>query len=64
MLAKFGQDDRTSPLSLLNSGLPAPYLLGELAKIRSQMLFRLSDEALSDVEATNALMNGLRYRGK
>jgi tetratricopeptide (TPR) repeat protein len=28
----------------------------ELAKVRRQMLFRLSDEALDDVEATNALI--------
>jgi len=64
MIANFGKDDRTSPLAILDSGLSADFLIAELQKVRSQTLFRLSDEALSDVEVTNALINALRYRSR
>jgi hypothetical protein len=57
-----GKDDSTSPLALLDSGVPAPELIAELVRIRSRMFRRLSDEALSDVEVTNFLVNTLRYR--
>jgi hypothetical protein len=64
MIAKFGKDDRTNPLAILDSGLGSDFLIAELLKIRSRTLYRISDEALDDVEATNAVINGLRYRGK
>ncbi|HKC17773.1 MAG TPA: hypothetical protein VKC11_13820 [Steroidobacteraceae bacterium] len=63
MIANFGIDDRTNPLAILDSGLGSDFLIAELLKVRSRTLYRLSDEALSDVEATNAVINGLRYRG-
>ena len=63
MLANFGKDDRTSPLAILDSGLNEDFLIAELIKVRSLMLYRLSDEAFNDVEVTNAVINGLRYRG-
>ena len=64
MSQNFGRDDKTSPLAILGSGLNAESLIAELIKIRSRMFFRISDEALSDVQVTNALINALRYRGK
>ena len=58
----FGKDDDTHPMAIVNSGLPKNYLIGELIKIRARMLYRLSNEALNDVQVTNALINALRYR--
>ncbi len=63
MIKNNGVDDRTSPLAILSSGLSADLLISKLTTVRSRTLFRLSDEALSDVEVTNALINALRYRG-
>jgi hypothetical protein len=63
MLKNFGVDDKTSPVAVLNSGLPAQVLIDKLVAIRTRTLFRLSDEALSDVEANNMLLVALRYRG-
>jgi hypothetical protein len=63
MIANYGQDDRTSPVAVLDSGLSSDVLIPSLLKVRSRALFRLSDEALGDVEATNTIVNGLRYRG-
>ena len=63
MIANYGQDDRTSPVAVLDSGLSSDVLIPSLLKVRSRALYRLSDEALSDVEATNTIVNGLRYRG-
>jgi hypothetical protein len=62
MLQNFGKDDRTSPLAILNSGLSTEMLIQNLIQIRSRTLHRLSDEALSDVEVTNYVINALRYR--
>jgi hypothetical protein len=64
MIENYGKDNRTSPLAILESTLSSELLTAELAKVRSRSLHRLSDEALSDVQVSNALMNGLRYRGK
>jgi hypothetical protein len=63
MIANFGKDDQTNPLAILDSGLGSDFLITQLLKVRGRTLYRLSDEALSDVEVTNALINGLRYRG-
>jgi hypothetical protein len=63
MIANFGKDDRTNPLAILDSDLGSDFLITQLLKVRGRTLYRLSDEALSDVEVTNALINGLRYRG-
>ena len=62
MIASNGQDDRTNPAAILNSGLESGFLIGQLLEVRSRTLYRLSDEALDDVQVTNALINGLRYR--
>jgi hypothetical protein len=63
MSLNFGKDERTSPLAILDSGLGADFLIPSLLKLRPRSLYRLSDEALSEVEASNAIVNGLRYRG-
>jgi hypothetical protein len=63
MIANGGKDDRTSPVAILDSGLPADLLIASLLKARSRSLYLLSDEGLSEVEVTNALVNALRYRG-
>lgn len=62
MYRAHGSDDRTSPRSFLASGLPKDYLIAELTRIRSSMLHRVSDEALSDVKVTNAVLNALYYK--
>lgn len=63
MYAHYGKDADTSPAAIIDSGLPSPYLIGELSRIRTRMFHRISDEALSDVEITNAILTALRYRG-
>jgi hypothetical protein len=62
MIANDGRDDHTSPLAILDSGLQRGYLVEELRKVRQAALHRISDEALTDVEVTNALINALHYR--
>lgn len=64
MYESYGKDEDTNPMAILNSSLPKEYLVGELTKIRSRMLHRVSDEALSDVQMTNTLINALHYRPK
>lgn len=64
MYRHYGKEDKTSPRAILASGLPKTYLTTELSRIRSRMFFRVSDEALSDVKITNALLNALYYRKK
>jgi hypothetical protein len=63
MIDKYGKDDRTNPVAFLDSGVGSDFLIASLLKVRFLMLYRLSDEALSDVQVTNTLINGLRYRG-
>ena len=58
----YGKDIETNPMSLLNSELPTDFLIDELKRIRLRTVYRLSDEALSDVKLTNALINALQYR--
>ena len=58
----YGKDIETNPMSLLNSELPTDFLIDELKRIRLRTFYRLSDEALSDVKLTNALINALQYR--
>ena len=62
MYRNYGKDDKTSPRAILASGLPKSYLTTQLSRIRSRMFFRVSDEALSDVKMTNAILNALYYR--
>ncbi|MDH4095803.1 MAG: hypothetical protein OEV81_13590 [Betaproteobacteria bacterium] len=62
MYRTYGSDERTRPQSILASGLPKDYLIAELTRIRSRMLQRVSDEALSDVRVTNAVLNALYYK--
>ena len=59
-----GKDDTTEPSALLDSTLPRTFLINELLKIRARMFRRLSDEGLSDVVATNSILNALYYREK
>jgi hypothetical protein len=62
MYENYGKDNRLNPQALLDSTLKKDYLIGELSRIRARMFSRVSDEALSDIELTNAVMNTLRYR--
>jgi hypothetical protein len=62
MYENYGKDDEISPEAVLNSDLPRDFLINELLRIRSRMFYRLSDEALSDVVMTNAILNTLYYR--
>jgi hypothetical protein len=57
-----GKDESTHPLDILNATLSRDFLTRELVAIRARIFFRPSDEALSDVQMTNALTNTLRYR--
>ena len=62
MNANDGKDDSTEPTDIIDATLPRELLIGDLVAIRAKAFRRLSDEALSDVEMTNALINALRYR--
>lgn len=64
MYANYGRDDKTNPAAVINSGLPKEFLINELVRIRTRMFYRVSNEGLSDVEMTNALINALRFRGR
>jgi hypothetical protein len=64
MVKNFGVDDKTSPMAVLNSGLSDKSLWTSSRSFAAVRCFRLSDEALSDVEANNMLLVALRYRGK
>ena len=59
-----GKDENTDPRAILDSSLPRTFLITELVRIRARMFRRLSDEALSDVQATNAILNVLYYKEK
>ncbi len=62
MYETYGKDDETNPAAVFLSDLPKEFLIGELRKIRSRIFYRVSDEALSDVQITNLLINALQYR--
>ena len=64
MYENYGKDKDTNPGAVLDSGLPKDFLINELQRIRSRMFNRLSDEALHDVEMTNAILSALYYRSK
>ena len=64
MIANFGDDERTSPLAILDSGLPGKFMVPKLLQVRSRTLHRISDEALGGVRVTNAALNALYFRGK
>ena len=64
MFENNGRDDITDPSAVLDSTLPRTFLINELLRIRARMFRRLSNEALSDVVATNAILNTLYYRQK
>lgn len=64
MYDNYGKDDEISPEAILNSSLPREFLTNELLRIRGRMFYRLSDEALSDIDMTNAIINTLYYKNK
>jgi hypothetical protein len=64
MFESYGKLDETSPEAILDSKLPRQFLIDELTRFRERMFHRLSDEALSDVIMTNAILNTLHYRGE
>lgn len=51
-----------NPLDILDAKIPTGELVSELEAIRSRTLRRLSDEALSEVQMINAIINALHYR--
>ena len=59
-----GKDENTDPRAIVESPLPRTFLTSELIRIRTRMFRRLSDEALSDIRRTNAILNILYYREK
>lgn len=62
MREAYGKDDDLHPLVILKSRLPRDELIRELSASRDRMFYRLSNEALTDVKITNALINTLRFR--
>jgi hypothetical protein len=62
MVAHDGVDEETNPGAVLQSTVPTQELIDRLARVRSATFHRISDEALSDVEVTNALLNAVEYR--
>jgi hypothetical protein len=64
MQAKGGWDWDVKPLDIVDSTLSKQFLIDQLTQIRAKAFQRLSDEALSDVELLNAVINTLRYRAK
>ncbi len=64
MYENYGKDKDTEPSAILNSSLPKNFLISEIQRIRSRMFYRLSDEALDDVQMTNAILNALYFKQK
>ncbi len=64
MAETYGKDDDLHPLVILKSGLTDNMLVAELTLIRQRIFYRLSNEALTDVKMTNAIMNALSYRSR
>lgn len=64
MVEAYGKDDDLHPLVILKSGLTDNMLIAELMRIRERTFYRLSNEALTDVKMTNAIINALYYRGR
>ncbi|OIO68027.1 MAG: hypothetical protein CO186_10820 [Zetaproteobacteria bacterium CG_4_9_14_3_um_filter_49_83] len=64
MYEHYGKDSNTNPEAVLNSTIPASELIQTLSRIRARMFYRLSDEALGDVEITNAIINTLHFKQK
>ncbi len=62
MYDNYGKDDSTSPMAIIDADLPSKYLISKLQSIRSRMFYRVSDEALSEIEITNVIINTLRYK--
>lgn len=58
--SNYGKEEGASPLQVLNSAGAAD--AARFVHIRSLMLHRLSDEALSDVRITSALISGLEAK--
>jgi hypothetical protein len=59
-----GKYDKTDLIAILDSTLPRTFLINELLRIRARTFRRLSDEGLTDVLATNSILNALYYREK
>lgn len=64
MYENYGKDKDTQPGAIFDSGLPEDFLISELQGIRSRIFYRLSDEALDDVQMTNAILNTLYFKLK
>ena len=64
MYKNYGKDEKTSPVSILRSTIARDDLIKQLVAIRARTWNRISDEALYDIEGTNALLAALRYRDR
>lgn len=61
--AEHGRSFHAHMRAVVESRLPAGTVIGRLKTIRSRMLYRVSDEALHDVELLNWALNAVQYRG-
>lgn len=58
----YGRNSVLHPLHVLKSALPTEVLIKVLARSRTRAFYRISNEALTDVKMTSAVINTLRYR--
>ncbi len=62
MYENYGKDDKLNPLNVVTSQLPTDDLIARMKGIRCRTLFRLSNEALDDVDIANTILNALQFK--
>jgi hypothetical protein len=62
--ANNGRYDGMDPAAIVQSRLPKAELLERLTRIRERSYARVTNEALSDIETTSALLNAVQYRDR
>lgn len=62
--ASHGDYAVVNPAAIAQSGLPKQELLERLVRVRERSFARTTNEALADIETTNALLNAVRYRDR
>ncbi|WP_342116302.1 hypothetical protein [Pseudoduganella sp. OTU4001] len=60
--ASDGSYGDTNPAAIIQSNLPKQELMERLTRIRERSFARATNEALAEIETTNALLNAVRYR--
>lgn len=60
--ASNGSYDGVDPAAIVQSRLPKQELTERLTRIRERSCVRVTNEALSDIETTSALLNAISYR--